>query len=472
MVMQTRIMIGETPRKVGEEVVLCGWVNARREHGKVTFFDLRDRSGTVQVVVVPPLSTEDNIKQIRDQWVLKITGTVKKRPESMVNKELATGEIEIETKDIEILNSAKALPFDVAEDTSKVNEEVRLKYRYLDLRSERMAKVLKARSEMFRFIRDYMADKGFIEVDTPYISKSTPEGARDYLVPSRVEKGKFYALPQSPQQYKQLLMVAGVDKYFQIARCFRDEDMRGDRQPEFTQLDVEMSFVDDEEVILSLIEEMLIGVVKKIAPNKKIAAKPFPRLSYAEAMERYKTDKPDMRKNKDDADELAFAIIKDFPMFEWKKNENRWDAVHHPFTKPKVETVEELKANPDKTLAHQYDIVLNGYEIAGGSLRSHDPKILQAVFEVMGHSAEGVKDKFGHLMEAFAYGAPPHGGIAPGLDRLLMILMGEPNIREVIPFPKASDGHDFMMDAPSRVEDEQLKELGIDILPKYKGEKA
>jgi len=466
--MQSRIMIAETPRKVGEEVVLCGWVNARREHGKVTFFDLRDRSGMTQVVVVPPLSGEENIRQIRDQWVLKITGTVKKRPENMVNKDLATGEIEIETKSIEILNKAKALPFDVSQNTAKVNEEVRLKYRYLDLRNERMAKILTARSKMFRFIRDFMSDKGFTEIDTPYISKSTPEGARDYLVPSRVEKGKFYALPQSPQQYKQLLMIAGVDKYYQIARCFRDEDMRGDRQPEFTQLDVEMSFVEDDESVLKLMEEMLVGLSGKIAPEKKIQQKPFPRLTYAEAMAKYDTDKPDLRREKNDPNELAFAIIKDFPMFEWQKNEKRWDAVHHPFTKPKTESVEELKARPDKILAHQYDIVLNGYEIAGGSLRSHDPKILQAVFEIMGHSAEAVKEKFGHLMEAFAYGAPPHGGIAPGLDRTLMILMNEPNIREVIPFPKASDGHDFMMDAPSVVDNEQLKELGIKIDEKQK----
>src|SRR3989344_2234380 len=358
--MNKRIMIAETPRKVGEEVVLCGWVNARREHGKVTFFDLRDRSGMTQVVVVPPLSEEENIRQIRDQWVLKITGTVKKRPENMVNKDLATGEIEIETKSIEILNKAKALPFDVSQNTAKVNEEVRLKYRYLDLRNERMAKILTARSKMFRFIRDFMSDKGFTEIDTPYVSKSTPEGARDYLLPSRVVKGKSYALPQSPQQYKQLLMIAGVDKYFQIARCFRDEDMRGDRQPEFTQLDVEMSFVEDDESVLKLMEEMLVGLSGKIAPEKKIQQKPFPRLTYAEAMAKYDTDKPDLRREKNDPNELAFAIIKDFPMFEWQKNEKRWDAVHHPFTKPKTESVEELKARPDKILAHQYDIVLSG----------------------------------------------------------------------------------------------------------------
>src|SRR3990167_5779010 len=290
--MQSRIMIAETPRKVGEEVVLCGWVNARREHGKVTFFDLRDRSGMTQVVVVPPLSGEENIRQIRDQWVLKITGTVKKRPENMVNKDLATGEIEIETKSIEILNKAKALPFDVSQNTAKVNEEVRLKYRYLDLRNERMAKILAARSKMFHFIREFMSDKGFTEIDTPYISKSTPEGARDYLVPSRVEKGKFYALPQSPQQYKQLLMIAGVDKYYQIARCFRDEDMRGDRQPEFTQLDVEMSFPTQEE-IWSIFEGALGGMMRDLAGLD--VALHFPRITHAEAMARYGSDKPDTR---------------------------------------------------------------------------------------------------------------------------------------------------------------------------------
>jgi aspartyl-tRNA synthetase len=468
MAMQKRIMVKETPKKVGEEVVLCGWVNARRDHGKVTFFDLKDRSGLVQVVAVPPLSQEESIKQIRDQWVLQVTGVVKKRPDNMVNKEIATGEVEIDTTTLKILNKAEPLPFDVTGDTSRVNEEVRLKYRYLDMRSERVACNLVLRAQVFSHIRNFMAGQDFTEVDTPYISKSTPEGARDYLVPSRIEKGKFYALPQSPQQYKQLLMVGGVDKYFQIARCFRDEDMRGDRQPEFTQLDVEMSFVDDEEQILALTEKLLIDLVKTVTPHKKILQVPFPRLTYAEAMKQYGTDKPDLRQNKNDPDELAFVIVKDFPMFEWKKSENRWDAVHHPFTRPKVDTVAELKKNPGDILAYQYDIALNGYEIAGGSLRSHDPKILQAVFEVMGHKPEAVKARFGHLLEAFSYGVPPHGGIAWGLDRLLMILANEPNIREVIPFPKASDGHDLMMASPSTVDDDQLKELGVKIDEKRK----
>jgi len=300
-------------------------------------------------------------------------------------------------------------------------------------------------------------------VDTPYISKSTPEGARDYLVPSRIEKGKFYALPQSPQQYKQLLMVGGVEKYFQIARCFRDEDMRGDRQPEFTQLDIEMSFVEDEEDVLSIFEEMFAALMAEVAPQAKLTFGAAPRLKYADVIKKYKTDKPDLRKDKNDPNELALVFIIDFPMFEWKEAEQRWDAVHHPFTRPKVATVDDLKKAPGSILAYQYDIVLNGYEIAGGSLRTHDPELLAATFEVMGHKKEDIQAKFGHLLEAFSYGVPPHGGIAVGLDRLIMLLANEPNIREIIPFPKASDGHDLMMDAPSPVNKSQLDELGLQL---------
>jgi aspartyl-tRNA synthetase len=277
-----------------------------------------------------------------------------------------------------------------------------------------------------------------------------------------LEKGKFYALPQSPQQYKQLLMVAGLEKYFQIAKCFRDEDPRADRQPEFTQLDIEMSFVEEDD-ILNLIENLYISLVKKLFPEKRIQKIPFPRINYKEAMEKYKSDKPDLRQNPKDQNELAFAFIVDFPMFEWKKEEKRWDAKHHPFTRPKTENIKEMKKNPEKILAWQYDFVLNGYEIGGGSLRTFKPEILEAVFEVMGHKKSEIRKKFGHLLEAFEYGVPPHGGIACGIERFLAILLNEPSIREVIAFPKTGDNRDLMMGVPAEVRPEQLKELGIKI---------
>jgi len=322
------------------------------------------------------------------------------------------------------------------------------------------------RSKIIKFIRDFMHNRDFIEVETPVISKSTPEGARDYLIPSRVFTGKFYALPQSPQQYKQLLMVAGIEKYFQIAKCFRDEDTRGDRQPEFTQLDIEMSFVSQEE-ILNLIEELYIEVVKNFYPNKKIKQIPFPRLNYKEVMEKYNSDKPDLRDDKNNPDELAFAFVVNFPMFEWKEKENRWDAVHHPFTRPQVkdkeEFLEKFNEDPSQILAYQYDLVLNGYEVGGGSLRTTDADLLFEVFKVMGNKPEEIESKFKQILEAFRYGVPPHGGIASGLDRVLAILENEPNIREVIAFPKTGDGYDPLMDSPSEVSDEQLKELKIQI---------
>lgn len=335
-----------------------------------------------------------------------------------------------------------------------------MKYRYLDIRRERMKKNLILRDRVVSFIRKYLHEKDFIEIETPILTKSTPEGARDYVVPSRMYPGKFYALPQSPQQYKQLLMVAGIERYFQIPRCFRDEDTRGDRQPEFTQLDLEMSFTTEEEV-LGLIEDLYISMVKTVCPEKRITKMPFPRLPHKEVMEKYGTDKPDLRENKNDPDELAFLFVVDFPAFEWKEEEKRWDAVHHPFTAPKTKDPEELKRDPGKHLAEQYDFVLNGYEIGGGSIRIHDPKLLEAVFEIMGHAKEDIRKKFGHMLEAFEYGVPPHGGMAPGIDRFVMILAGEPNIREVIAFPKTGDARDLMMDSPSELDPRQLKELHL-----------
>lgn len=464
-----RIYSAETANKVGEEVELAGWVDARRDHGKLIFIDLRDRGGIVQLVFN---AKDENLwkiaEELRPEWVIRITGEVKARPENMVNTDIETGKVEVAVKDLEIITRAETPPFEVSGDGYDINEEVRMKYRYIDLRRKRMKENLVKRAEIIRFMRKFFAEHDFVEVETPNISKSTPEGARDYLVPSRQYPGKFYALPQSPQQYKQLLMVAGLEKYFQIVRCFRDEDTRGDRQPEFTQLDVEMSFVDEEE-ILNLIEKLLINLVKEAYPNKKLKLDKngrILRISYDNSMKEYKSDRPDMRDDKSDDNELAFAIVTDFPMFE-KKADGSYGAAHHPFTMPKVKDAEELKRqfkkDPESIKAFQYDIALNGWEVFGGSIRIHDPELLAAVFEVLGHSKEDIEAKFGHMLEAFRYGVPPHGGIASGLDRLVAVLQNEPNIREVIAFPKTGDGRDLMMDAPSEVSNEQLKELGLEL---------
>jgi aspartyl-tRNA synthetase len=447
----------------GQEIELIGWVDSRRDHGKLVFIDLRDKTGVVQVVFGSEIELA---KKLRLEYLIKLNGLVKRRPEKLINPKIETGELEIEAKNLEIISESKELPIPLDTLGYEINEEVRLKYRYLDLRRKRLTQNVLIRSKIIKFIRDFMHNRDFVEIETPIISKSTPEGARDYLIPSRVFPGKFYALPQSPQQYKQLLMVGGFEKYFQIAKCFRDEDTRGDRQPEFSQLDIEMSFVSEDE-ILNLIEELYIELVKKFYPNKKIKQIPFPRLNYWEVMEKYNSDKPDLRSDKNNPDELAFAFIVNFPMFEWKETENRWDAVHHPFTRPQVKDVNDFwnqfKANPSKMLAHQYDLVLNGYEIGGGSIRTTDPKLLFAIFEAMGNKPDEIKSKFNQLLEAFEYGVPPHGGIASGLDRVLAILQNEPNIREVIAFPKTGEGYDPMMDSPSEVSEEQLKELKIKV---------
>jgi aspartyl-tRNA synthetase len=380
----------------------------------------------------------------------------------MENPKLETGGVELVVENLKVLSEAKTLPFAIDTSGYEIKEEKRLKYRYLDLRRRRLRKNLEIRQKVIQFMREFLTKEGFLEIETPILTKSTPEGARDFLVPSRLEKGKFYALPQSPQQYKQLLMVAGIEKYFQIARCFRDEDPRADRQPEFTQLDIEMSFVEQDD-ILNLVERLYVSLVKKLFPEKRIQKIPFPRITYKEAMEKYKSDKPDLRQNPKDQNELAFAFIVDFPMFEWKKEEKRWDAKHHPFTRPKTDNIKEMKKNPEKILAYQYDFVLNGYEIGGGSLRTFKPEILEAVLEVMGHKKKEIRKKFGHLLEAFEYGVPPHGGIACGIERFLAILLNEPSIREVIAFPKTGDNRDLMMGVPAEVRPEQLKELGIKI---------
>jgi len=585
---------GELNRKhVGAKVTLAGWVDRRRDHGKLIFIDLRDREGIVQVVFNPEISKlcHEIASEMRSEYVVRISGEVASRPPGTENPKLPTGEIEVIAQNTDIVNPSKTPPFYINEDV-EVDESLRLKYRYLDLRRARMKENLLLRHRVIKFIRAFLDAKGFIEVETPILIKSTPEGARDYLVPSRSHPGKFYALPQSPQQLKQLLMVAGVEKYFQIARCFRDEDTRADRQPEFTQLDLEMSFVEEED-ILSLVEELFTSMVETIKPDMRVI-KPFPRLSYAEAMERYGMDKPDLRfgleirdlsdivaqsdfsvfrsvvasggkvkgicapacaaYTRHQLDELnrlvqglgaeglvtmalgtpggsldnltiemvrsvaakfltldqikemaerlgadtgdllliiagkpkvvnmalgelrremgyrlklaqpnvlAFAFIVDFPLLERNEETGRWEPMHHPFTAPRDEDAPLLDTAPEKVRAKHYDMICNGCEIAGGSIRIYTSHLQRKIFRLLGYSDEEVEERFGHLLEAFDYGAPPHGGIAPGIDRIVMLLAGEETIREVIAFPKNQSAADLTFNAPSSVTEEQLAELHL-----------
>ncbi len=571
-----------------QTVTLAGWVHRRRDHGGVAFIDLRDRYGLIQVVFNPdlPKDTIDILADVRSEWVLQITGKIQRRPQGMENPRMPTGEVEVVAQAVKALNPSKALPFVLTDDATLPDENTRLKYRYLDLRRDKMRRNLELRHRVVKFIRDYLDQKGFLEVETPILFKTTPEGARDYLVPSRIHAGQFYALPQSPQQLKQLLMVAGIERYFQIARCFRDEDQRGDRQPEFTQLDLEMSFVQREDV-MELIEEMFTRMVTKVTPDKRLFKSPWPRLSYTEAMEKYGKDNPDIRfglelrnvtdlatgsgfkvfeeavaagghvrginikgcgdytrKQIDgltpvvqeygagglayialtnsgetkssfskfiseermqsiisrmegmkgdllvlvadrpavvfeslsrlrvklgnelgltDPDELAFCWIIDFPFVMWNEEENRWDPSHHLFTSPLPEDIPLVDTDPGAARGTQYDLVLNNYEVGGGSIRIHDRTLQEKVFKLIGLDAEVAQERFGHMLEAFEYGTPPHGGIAPGIDRIVMLLAGEPNIREVVAFPKNQAARDVMANAPSHVDDQQLKELHLEI---------
>ncbi len=459
-----RIQIECIKEKIGEMVKLAGWVDVRRDHGKLIFIDLRDASGKVQIVATPKnAEARETADTVRPEWVIEIEGEVKRRPENMVNPDSPFGDLEISVQKMKVLNEAETPPFEIGTDGYEVGEEIRLKYRYLDLRRERLQKNIRARHKAVKYFRDYLSGKGFVEIETPILTKSTPEGARDFVVPSRLQKGKFYALPQSPQQYKQLLMAAGFEKYFQIAKCMRDEDTRSDRQPEFTQLDVESAFADSEDV-MSLSEALIVGAVEKLMPEKNIKERPFPRMAYKEVMEKYGTDRPDLRKDKNDPNEMAFCWVVDFPFFE-KNGKGGWTFTHNPFSAPAKGQEEMLakKENIGEIVADQYDLVLNGFEIAGGSVRNHRPGALKKVFEILGFGAEDIENNFGHMLSAFGYGAPPHAGIAFGLDRLAAILENEPSIREVIAFPKTGDGRDLMMDAPSEISREQLDELGLEI---------
>lgn len=444
--------------KAGQQVNVAGWVHKLREHGQIIFVDIRDSTGLIQTIVDKELI--EKAGNISRESVIEVRGILKRRPQEAINPKIPTGEIEIHAEELSLLGKADELPLDPTLRPPK-DEELRLKYRYLDLRRERLQKNLRERHEFVLSIRNFLSQQGFIEVETPILSQSTPEGARDFLVPSRLKPGKFYALPQSPQQYKQLLMVAGVERYFQMARCFRDEDLRADRQLEFTQIDIELSFTTREGVF-RLVEEMLTQVINKLFPEKKIALTPFPKLSYQEAMERYKSDKPDLRKDKKDDRFLHFCWVTDFPMYEYKKEEERWEAMHHPFTMPREEDLDLMKKGElDKVKAKSYDLVCNGIEVASGSIRIINPEIQRLVFSVMGLSDKEITEKFGHLIEAFKFGVPPHGGIALAVDRLSMIFRNEENIREVIAFPVTSSGQTSVMDAPCKVDEKQLKQLGI-----------
>lgn len=577
--------------QIGERATLAGWVHRRREHGGLVFVDLRDRYGITQVVFDRGISEPvfEAGGQLGAEDVVRVEGEVAARIEGQANADMDTGEIELRADGLTVLNAADTPPFEVARDDLNIDEARRLRYRYLDLRRERMRRNLVLRHEVTRQLRGFLEGEGFVEVETPILARSTPEGARDFLVPSRLAPGSFYALPQSPQQMKQILMVAGVDRYYQMARCFRDEDLRADRQLEFTQLDIEMSFVEQEDV-MALTEALLLEIAAGATPDRPIRETPFPRMTYADAMARYGTDKPDLRfgleivdlgevladtefrvfsgtiasggrvraiaapatfsrremgeleeiakqfgakglawlafeaegvrgpiaKFLSEADvagirertgvaeggtvmivaadervaseslgrlrlelaerlelvdegELAFVWIVDPPVLEWNEDEERWDAVHHPFTAPLVEDVPLMDTDPGAVRAQAYDIVLNGYEVGGGSIRIHDADLQQKLFALLGIDEDQARAEFGHMLEAFRYGAPPHGGIAWGFDRLVMILAGEDTIREVIAFPKTLTGADPMTDAPAGVPEANLEPLGISLRPGDEG---
>jgi len=444
---------------IEKEVTLCGWVASRRDHGKLIFIDLRDRSGLTQVVFIPKESKEVYIKaqDLRTEFVVKIKGKVNKRPQGTINTKLSTGEIEVLAQDLEILNPSLTPPFEIKEDLD-ITEEMRLKYRYLDLRRKNVFNNFVMRHNLYKVIRSFLDKQGFIECETPILTKSTPEGARDYLVPSRLNQGEFFALPQSPQLFKQILMVSGIDKYYQIAKCFRDEDLRADRQPEFTQLDLEMSFIEEED-IFALSEYLMQSILREIKGIELVI--PFRRITFQEAQEKYNTDKPDFRKEINS--EFAFVWVVDFPLFKFNAEEKRWESEHHPFTSPAQSDFQMIEQSPEKVKSRSYDLVLNGMEIGSGSIRIHDQVLQEKIFQIIGIDKEQAYKRFGFILEAFKFGAPPHGGIAFGLDRLLAILAGVDSIREVIGFPKTQKAFCPMTAAPSEVDEKQLRELGITI---------
>ncbi len=461
-----RTLTTQVNKLIGKEVKLKGWVDSKRDHGKITFIDLRDRSGKVQIVGFNKLS------DLRIEAVIEVTGTVKKREEQYINSDLPTGEVEVEVKSYELLNDCRELPITLDSNGLEINEVPRLKYRYLDLRRPRLQKNLTLRSDLTQAFRSVLLAQDFTEIETPLLTKSTKEGARDFLVPSRFQPGKFYALPQSPQQYKQLLMTAGFEKYFQVARCIRDEDLRADRGFEFTQLDLELSFVNQAQV-MQLVEAAVMTAVKKV--SDRLQQTKFPVITYDEALEKYGADKFDIRTEKEkEQGVLAFAWVVDFPFFkkvdqedaaEVRDSKSEWTFTHNPFSAPQPEYLEDhlQQRNIGAIKTAQYDLVCNGYEIAGGSIRAHEPEVLKTTFKIMGYSDKEIEASIGHMLTAFKLGTPPHGGIALGLDRLVMLLANETSLKETIAFPMTSTGRTAVMAAPSKVEAEQLTELGLQL---------
>lgn len=474
-----RTYIKDLKENIGTEVSISGWVDVVRDQGKMVFFDFRDMTGKVQGVVLPSNAELVALaRSIKNECVVKVGAKVNKRPEKMINDKVANGDIELEVLDIEILNKAETLPFDITQDTSSIDENLRLKHRHLDLRSERMQKNIRLRSEFIKRVREHLFSKMFTEIETPLLTESTPEGSRDFVVPSRLNPGKFYALPQSPQQYKQLLMTAGFERYFQIARAVRDEDLRADRGFEHTQVDLEMSFVDME-TVMNTVEEMITNVVESLGFT--IKEKPFPRISYKDAMEKYGADKFDLRTPEEkEKGILAYAWVVNFPFFERTDKEHGtgmekgdWTFTHNPFSMPIPEHIEWLMEgkNIGDILTTQYDLVCNGYESGGGSIRAHKPEILRATYKVMGFSDEEIEERVGHMLEAFKYGTPPHGGIALGVERNIMNLTGETYLREVQAFPMTRGGQTSVMNAPKELTAKQLKELSIKVEKKEEGKK-
>lgn len=456
--MAERTFIEQTPEKVGEVVTVMGWVHARRNHGKVIFIDIRDRTGYLQAVAIgSDTDVFETASELRDEYVISLTGEVKARGERQINTETPTGTVELQIQAITILNTSETPVFEI-EKAPEAGEELRMQYRYLDMRSERMQQNMRKRHEIVKHVRDYLIARRFWEIETPYLTKGTPEGAREFVVPARLQPGNHFVLPQSPQQFKQLLMAGGIERYFQIARCFRDEDARGDRQAEFTQIDMELSFIDKEE-IMQINESLLIDIVEKIYPEKRIQTVPFPRISYKDSIEQYGNDRPDIREDPNDPNVLAFCWVVDFPMFEevdhkaHPENKANWTFTHNPFSSPIEKDLESLrnKENIAEITSTQYDIVLNGCEIGGGSLRTYRANDLRKTLQIIGYSDEIIDRDFGHIISAFTYGTPPHGGIAWGLDRLVMLLQGEKSIRDVMAFPKTGDSRDLLMGAPSKI---------------------
>ncbi len=442
---------------IGKKVKLCGWVDSIRILKSVIFIILRDKYGKLQGIISSDNKNFEEAKKLTLESSIFVEGNIKARPKGQENIDLGnSAKVELEIDQLKIFNLCPPLPFDIK--NVNTDEDVRLKYRFLDLRKWNMQKNISTRAKVLRSTREYLDSKEFIEIETPMLVKHTPGGARNYLVPSRLEKGKFWALPESPQLFKQLLMVSNFERYYQIAKCLRDEDLRKDRQPEFTQIDIEMSFIEQEDII-ELIEGLLKKIWKEVL-NVNIKT-PFPRITYDEAMKKYKTDRPDIRKDKNNPYEYAFLWVIDFPLFQYSEEEKKYVANHHPFTSPNME---DFKKDPYKSRSWAYDIVLNGVEIGGGSIRIHDKEIQQKVFEILKISKEDQEKKFKFLLDALKYGAPPHGGIAIGVDRLMQLILNTESIRDVIAFPKNSEGKDLMLDAPSDISSQQLKNLGLELI--------